>query len=163
MDSSYQKIEQSAVDLVALCPDDLDEILELERQGYATPWSEQVFRDCFRADYRFRGIRVAGKLAGYSIAACIVDEIHLLNLCVGGRHRKSGLGRRLLRHLVTDAAKEGMTRLLLEVRRSNHAAISLYRSEGLAVIGERPGYYPDGRGREDALVMSLELRLSDDV
>ena len=163
MGSSYQQVEQSALDLVALSPDDLDDILELERQGYATPWSEQVFRDCFRADYRLWGVRVAGVLAGFSIGARMVDEIHLLNLCVGHRHRKSGLGRRLLRHLATEASREGVNRLLLEVRRSNYLAIELYRSEGLTVIGERPGYYPDGASREDALVMALDLSATTDA
>lgn len=157
MRQGYQETQDASLELVCLEASDLGDILELERQGYRNPWGESVFLGCFREDYRLWGIRVAGALAGYCIAAYLVDEVHLLNVCVGTRHRKSGLGRRLLRHLAAEGAKEGMSRLILEVRRSNVPAIELYRSEGMSVIGERPGYYPDGAGREDALVMALEL------
>jgi len=43
------------------------------------------------------------------------------------------------------------------VRPSNAAAMSLYESVGFNEIGRRPGYYPASNGREDALVMAMEL------
>jgi ribosomal-protein-alanine N-acetyltransferase len=43
------------------------------------------------------------------------------------------------------------------VRPSNSAAIALYDAEGFNEIGRRPRYYPARNGREDALVMALEL------
>jgi len=45
----------------------------------------------------------------------------------------------------------------LEVRPSNPAAIALYHSEGFNEIGRRPRYYPAKDGREDAIVMAIEL------
>jgi len=47
--------------------------------------------------------------------------------------------------------------VFLEVRPSNAAAIALYHSEGFNEIGRRPRYYPAVIGREDALVMAMEL------
>jgi [ribosomal protein S18]-alanine N-acetyltransferase len=47
--------------------------------------------------------------------------------------------------------------VFLEVRPSNAPAISLYHDEGFNEIGRRPRYYPARDGREDALVMALEL------
>ena len=46
----------------------------------------------------------------------------------------------------------------LEVRASNRPAIALYLSEGFSEVGQRRGYYPDGEGREDALVFARDLR-----
>jgi ribosomal-protein-alanine N-acetyltransferase len=43
----------------------------------------------------------------------------------------------------------------LEVRRSNEAAIQLYRSFGFRTVGVRPNYYADEK--EDALVMVLDF------
>jgi len=47
--------------------------------------------------------------------------------------------------------------VFLEVRPSNPAAIALYEAEGFNEIGRRPRYYPAASGREDAIVMALEL------
>ena len=48
-------------------------------------------------------------------------------------------------------------RIFLEVRPSNPPAIALYQSEGFNEVGRRPRYYPAASGREDALVMAMEL------
>jgi N6-L-threonylcarbamoyladenine synthase len=49
----------------------------------------------------------------------------------------------------------GATRMTLEVRPSNAAAIALYESAGLVAVGERPGYYADTG--EAALIMWGDL------
>ncbi|WP_148861763.1 ribosomal protein S18-alanine N-acetyltransferase [Marinobacter fonticola] len=135
---------------------DLGDVLEIERTGYSHPWSEGVFRDCFRPDYRLWALTGFERLRGYAIVAHLFDEAHLLNLCVAEHSRRSGAGRMLLRFLIKTVFDEGMDRLILEVRRSNAPAIALYESEGFSVIGERPGYYPGTIEREDALVFAVE-------
>nr|WP_284048081.1 ribosomal protein S18-alanine N-acetyltransferase [Marinobacter sp. ATCH36] len=142
----------------ALCEDDLPEVLDIERQGYSFPWSESVFRGCFRPDYRLWALDIGDGLSGYAVVAYMAGEAHLLNLCVAAGQRRSGAGRRLLRHLVAESARDGMSQVLLEVRNSNDGALDLYVSEGFSVIGRRPGYYPGGQEREDALVMALQTR-----
>ena len=47
--------------------------------------------------------------------------------------------------------------MFLEVRPSNPRAITLYESMGFNEIGRRPNYYPAKRGREDAVVMAMEM------
>jgi ribosomal-protein-alanine N-acetyltransferase len=47
--------------------------------------------------------------------------------------------------------------VFLEVRPSNPRAVTLYESLGFYDIGRRPNYYPARRGREDAVVMAMEL------
>lgn len=112
---------------------------------------------CFRPDYRLWALEWGQRLSGYAVVAYMVGEAHLLNLCVAPAKQGNGGGRRLLRHLVLEAARDGMSQVLLEVRASNRAAIDLYAAEGFDVIGRRKGYYPAGREREDALVMALPL------
>jgi ribosomal-protein-alanine N-acetyltransferase len=63
----------------------------------------------------------------------------------------------LLRALLQLARGRGAQRMFLEVRPSNGPAIALYHDEGFNEIGRRPRYYPARDGREDALVMALEL------
>lgn len=143
--------------LRVLAESDLAGILEIERLGYSHPWSDGVFSDCFRSGYTVLGLEQRSRLQGYGVLAALHDEAHLLNLCVRPACRGRGFARQLLRALLKGAAVQGMQRVVLEVRASNQAARQLYLSEGFQVVGERPGYYPDGKGREDALVMALGL------
>lgn len=155
--SVYREVEVGDVAIRSLSQDDLPEVLDIECQGYSFPWSESIFRGCFRPDYRLWALEMCDTLAGYAVVAYMAGEAHLLNLCVAAGQRRSGAGRRLLRHLVAESARDGMSRVLLEVRDSNTSAMNLYASEGFSVIGRRPGYYPGGREREDALVMALPV------
>ena len=47
--------------------------------------------------------------------------------------------------------------MFLEVRRSNIAAIGLYKSLGFFEIGVRADYYRDSQFKEDALVFALDI------
>lgn len=151
----YQDVVDSDFRVRPLTPEDIPDVLAIERQGYSHPWSEAVFLDCFKDSYRLWAACHGGALVGYAIVAYIVDEAHLLNICVHPRLQGEGMGRYLLRHVLATAAHDGMSQLLLEVRSSNEPAIALYQGEGFEEIGRRRGYYPGVGGREDARVMVL--------
>ena len=60
------------------------------------------------------------------------------------------------------AAQQKMPRIILEVRPSNTAAITLYQKLGYEQIGVRKNYYPanlETGSREDALVMAKSIKL----
>src|SRR5260221_3191282 len=91
----------------------------------------------------------------FLLAWLVVDELHILSVATLPAFRRQGMGRALLAACI-DFAREKQVRLvLLEVRRSNSAAIRLYRSFGFATVTLRPHYYADNA--EDAVEMSLEL------
>ncbi len=133
--------------------EELPEVLEIERMAYSHPWTEAVFRDCFRDNYRLWSAEKDGALIGYAVVANLFDEAHLLNLCVHPGLWGRSVGRGLLQHVLAEASRENMCQMLLEVRSSNRPAIRLYSGEGFEDIGCRPEYYPGPDGREDARVM----------
>jgi ribosomal-protein-alanine N-acetyltransferase len=47
--------------------------------------------------------------------------------------------------------------MLLEVRPSNRIALNLYHNMGFCEVGTRKNYYPSHNGREDALILALNL------
>lgn len=155
-DQPYQGIDRLGRIIRPLAHSDIGAVRAIELTGYSHPWSEAVFRECFRPDYRLWALVRDHELQGYAVVAHLFDEAHLLNLCIGRPWQGQGGGRQLLRHLIAQSFDERMCRVLLEVRRSNTSAIGLYQSEGFARIGERPGYYPGSPEPEDALVFSLE-------
>ncbi len=82
------------------------------------------------------------------------DEMHVLTLATSGPFRRQGLGAALLEAGLAAARGRGVRLVLLEVRRSNEAAIQLYRKFGFEQTGVRARYYADG---EDAVEMGLVL------
>ncbi len=141
---------------------DLDAVMAIEVRAYPFPWTRGIFRDCLLAGYPSLLALEDDRPAGYGLLSIAADEAHLLNLCTAPERQSRGLGRHLLRALVRSARDRGAQRIFLEVRPSNPAAIALYDSEGFNEIGRRPRYYPAHAGREDAIVMAMEL-VADDV
>lgn len=144
--------------LLPLSEDRLPEVLDIETRAYAFPWSEGIFRDCLKAGYSNWGVQSrAGTLAAYAVMSMAVGEAHILNLAVDPLLRRQGLARFLLSHLIQVARAAHTTVMLLEVRRSNKAAIQLYHGFGFQQIGTRRNYYPGHDQREDAFVLALDL------
>jgi ribosomal-protein-alanine N-acetyltransferase len=137
---------------------DLPEVAVIERKSYAFPWSENIFRDCLRVGYTCRALDLEGQIVGYGVMSLGAGEAHVLNVCVRDEFRNLGFGRRLMEHLLERAAAAGVHEAFLEVRPSNLSAIRLYQRLGFEQIGIRRGYYQAPDGREDAIVLKLELR-----
>jgi [ribosomal protein S18]-alanine N-acetyltransferase len=136
---------------------DLARVLEIEEAAYAFPWTLGIFRDCVRAGYGCWVLQRDQQIIGYGILNTAAGEAHILNLCIAPEAQGEGHGRHLLRRLVDLARWHRVERIFLEVRPSNPRAIALYHSEGFNEIGRRPRYYPAAHGREDAIVMAMEL------
>jgi ribosomal-protein-alanine N-acetyltransferase len=137
--------------------DDLDAVMQIEARAYPFPWTRGIFRDCLRAGYPAWVLDEDGVLAGYGLLSIAAGEAHILNVCAAPEAQGKGHGRRLVRTLLQQARGRGAQRVFLEVRPSNKAAIALYHAQGFNEIGRRPRYYPAANGREDAIVMALEL------
>lgn len=138
-------------------PEDLDAVSALENVAYEFPWSAGIFRDCLKAGYPCWVLLVDDVFAGYGILSMGAGEAHLLNICVAPAQQGKGLGRRFLLRLLDVARWNAAERLFLEVRPSNPLAKQLYESVGFIEIGRRPRYYPARDGREEAIVMELDL------
>jgi ribosomal-protein-alanine N-acetyltransferase len=145
--------------LLPLREADLDDVMAIEQAVYDFPWTRGNFIDSMHAGYDMRGLWVGDDgLVGYFIAMTGVEELHLLNLSVAPSAQHRGHGRWMLDALRTVAAEHGARQLWLEVRMSNARARALYERYGFLGVGLRRGYYPArGHGREDALVMSLQI------
>ena len=100
-------------------------------------------------------LRLHEEVVGFCNYWLVHDEVHLLNIAIAPARRRQGLARRLMDELLDFARRHECTTVILEVRKSNRAAIELYHSYGFEAVGLRPRYYVEDR--EDALVMSLSL------
>lgn len=132
----------------------LVQVMDIERRAYPFPWTEGIFRDCLKIGYSAWVVTSPrGDVMAYALMSMAVGEAHVLNLCVEPAYHQQGLGRFLLTHLLRLARSAGMEIMLLEVRKSNAAAIALYLGMGFRKLGVRKGYYPAHQGSEDALLL----------
>ncbi|MBE9535692.1 MAG: ribosomal protein S18-alanine N-acetyltransferase [Proteobacteria bacterium] len=138
---------------------DIDEVLAIEEVSFIAPWSRGLFVK--ELENRFSHNLLAKRsgegppgIIGYIVFWDVADETHLLDLAVHPDCRRTGVASLLLEKMLAIAGKGGMRRVILELRRDNDKALSLYGSFCFKEIGLRKKYYSDG---EDAIVMALEL------
>ncbi|MBU0655418.1 MAG: ribosomal protein S18-alanine N-acetyltransferase [Gammaproteobacteria bacterium] len=147
-------------DLLPLRPmtaEDVVNVMAIEERAFPFPWTEGIFRDCIRQGYSCWIYEREGEIAGYAIVMFVLDEMHLLNICIRPEEQGRGLGSALLKTLERIAQGIKVETCFLEVRQSNFSAIRLYLNAGFNEIGQRKGYYPAAIGREDAIVMAKTL------
>jgi len=146
-------------------PDDLEEVMEIERAAFKHPWSPELFRRELEHDWSTILVAVepltsaprgGERIVGFLIHWLVHDEVHILNVAVDAEQRRTGIARALMAETEKRAHMAGASLLTLEVRRSNHAALDLYRSFDYRAVGVRPNYYVDEG--EDAIVMVKELK-----
>ena len=150
-------VVKPVIQVRAMRAEDLTVVSTMEAASYDYPWSHGIFNDCLKAGHPCWVLCVDSAIAGYGILSMGAGEAHLLNICIAPEYRGQGLGRHLLGRLLDIARWNGAERLFLEVRPSNPLAKALYESVGFGEIGRRPRYYPARDGREEAIVMALEL------
>ena len=133
---------------------DISRIEEIERACFRDPWTrtdlEGVVKfSCYQSFLAEEG----GQVCGYGCMIALFETAEIANVAVDLPFRKRGIGRKILLAMHEKAKELGASEALLEVRKSNAAAIALYESEGYIPYGIREKYYGD----EDAVLMRKEL------
>lgn len=136
---------------------ELDEVTSIEDAIYTHPWTRGNFVDSLRAGYQCCVLRQGSELIGYFVLMVAAGEAHLLNLSIAAPRQRAGYGSLLLKEAADHARSLGARSLFLEVRPSNRGAQALYTRFGFKKIAVRRAYYPATEGREDALVLTLQL------
>jgi ribosomal-protein-alanine N-acetyltransferase len=138
-----------------MTPDDLDQVIAIDRVSFSLPWPERSFRfelsdnpaaRCWVAE-------MDGQVIGMLVLWLIVDEAHIATIATKPEYRQQGVARQLMMHTLMSAVEEGAKSAFLEVRESNTVAQAMYRKYGFVESGRRPHYYKDND--EDAILMTL--------
>ncbi len=149
--------------------EDLPRVVEIEKDGFRHPWSRELLERELSHAWSTVLLAIedlpgvpgqapgggAEAIVGFIVFWLVHDEVHVLNIATAREERRRGIGRALMEEAAEAGRRRGATLVTLEVRRSNQAAIALYRALGYRQVGVRPNYYAEEG--EDAIVMVLDL------
>ena len=139
---------------------DVNRVARIERACFADPWSEESFRrllDVAPAIFLVALFPPDQEIVGYVVAFSVSEDAEILNVAVSPEVRGRGLAGQMIDAVLIQLAARGVRTAFLEVRASNQAARSLYKSRGFGEIGRRQRYYR--RPVEDALVLRKFLEV----
>jgi ribosomal-protein-alanine N-acetyltransferase len=141
---------------------DLERILEIAASLQQAPhWPAAAYVAAIDLENTPRRIALVvedltiGSVTGLAVASVLPPEAELETIAVAAEGQRRGLGSLLLESVAKELRSEKVSRLILEVRASNHAALRFYRTQGFEETGRRPRYYADPE--EDAVLMELRL------
>jgi ribosomal-protein-alanine N-acetyltransferase len=141
--------------------EDMPAVMALEKQAFKNPWSAELLQRELQHEWStillVEEEREGGpaELLGLAIFWIVHDEVHVLNVATAPAHRRRGVARAVMDEVLARGKARRCTLATLEVRRSNEAALQLYRTLGFRPVGIRPNYYVDEG--EDAIVMVLDF------
>ena len=142
-------------------PGDAAALALLDKLVNPSPWTENQFADACAAmadgAHSALVVRDDETLLGFVVYSRVLDEASIHNIAVHPTAQGGGLGQALLSTALAEAGRGGARSCYLEVRASNAAARRLYDKLGFQLDGVRRNYYSTAVGREDALLMSLQL------
>lgn len=147
-----------------MIPRDMPEVLEIENESSAFPWSEEDFirrlrqRNCIgmaagpRDDSEWEIERVDG----FMIYELHRTRLHLLSFAVAKDMRRQGVARQMVEELIAKLLPQRRTRIMLEVRETNREAQEFFKSVGFRAVSVLRNYYDDSP--EDAYLMQYRYR-----
>lgn len=135
--------------------EDLDAVARIEKETFSQPWSKAGFAASLaREDTLYLSAFSDGELAGYCGLLQVLDEGEITNVAVKKCFRGQKIASLLMEELLKKGSLRGITFFVLEVRKSNCAAIRLYEKNGFTKAGIRKNFYE--KPIEDAVIMSKQ-------
>lgn len=133
----------------------IEQLAVIEKECFSTPWSENALREELENSYaRFLVAVCDGEVSGYIGAHNILGEVYITNVAVSQKHRRKGMGEKLINSLISLCESENAEFITLEVRESNKPAINLYKKMKFKDVGKRKNFYENPR--EDAILMTYK-------
>tara|TARA_B100001996_G_C18645935_1_gene587410 strand:- start:470 stop:880 length:411 start_codon:yes stop_codon:yes gene_type:complete len=135
----------------------MQDVQNIEASSNLTPWPKKTFLKILENRSISFVIRSNENVVAFCIANKVLDECHLQNIAVVEELRGKGIGTFMLNILFKRARLSDLYRVLLEVRESNEIARKFYEDNGFKEVSVRKNYYKSEKGRENAVIMHLEV------
>ncbi len=136
---------------------DMAEVLDIEREGFEFPWSEDDFIRCLRQRNCIGMVAEHDeRVIGFMIYELHKTRLHLMNFAVARVSRRRAAGTQMIGKLIAKLSSQRRTRILLEVRETNLSAQLFFRRLGFRAVSVLRDFYDDTT--EDAYLMQYRYR-----
>ena len=133
---------------------DIKGILAIENECFISPWKESDLMYELTQNPINKFYVVEDKdIVGFLNFMITFNSATISQIAITKEYRRQGIALKLMEKMFSDLPKAGddvVEFVTLEVRKSNEAAIALYKKCGFEHIVDKKAYYPDG---EDAVYM----------
>ncbi len=131
---------------------DVETVSRIEEETFSKPWSPASFFEMLKSGNTFYIVAEEdGEILGSCGVLQVLDEGNITNVVVKKESRGRGIGTAMLKVLLEEGNKQGISAYTLEVRASNSPAIHVYEKLGFVSEGIRKNFYE--KPREDANIM----------
>ena len=135
-----------------MTPEDVEQVHRIEEACFSIPWSLENFQSIFRYKENYYLTAWADdQIVGFIGLMAVAGEGDITNVAVLPSFRKQGIGDQLVSSMIALAKEKEISKIMLEVRASNEAAIHLYEKYGFEFLCIRKNYYQ--KPTEDANIM----------
>ena len=121
--------------------EDLEQVAELEKSIFSTPWSKAAFSESLQRPYSYFFVAAADEIAGYCGVHNLGGDGEITNVAVAPKYRGQKIAYEMLDFAMAETKKAGVQAFTLEVRVSNTPAINLYEKLGFTSQGVRKNFY----------------------
>lgn len=149
------------LEIIKAAGSDIDAIVGLANRSGLALWSRDDYakaansRDRLLLAARDNAVNVVGFILVQLLCSSgDAVDVEILNIAVDPRVKRKGIGRRLLVAALEMVPTGPESKVLLEVRASNHSAIAFYRRYGFQEQAVRQAYYRDPT--EDAILFGAD-------
>lgn len=99
------------------------------------------------------------ELLGFLLLQVIEDQAEILTFCVCPEFQGQGFGQTILKSVIDDFKDNNGQEMILDVGKSNQAAIHIYTQFNFKPFAIRERYYQSKQGLQtDAVVMKLKIK-----
>jgi ribosomal-protein-alanine N-acetyltransferase len=142
---------------------DMPEVLQIERNSFATAWSDEDFLCCLRQRNCIGMVAEANhQIVGFMIYELHKAKLHILNFAVAPEFRRHGVGKQMVLRLIDKLSQQRRNEILLDLRESNLEGQLFFRTQGFRAVKVVRCHYDDTA--EDAYIMQFRLdRMSDEM
>jgi ribosomal-protein-alanine N-acetyltransferase len=121
---------------------DMVGVLEIEKQSFDYPWTEDEFIRVLRCRYHIGMVAEhEGCVVGFMVYALHKHRLELLNIAVDDRWRRASIGKQFIEKLASKLSVNRRTRIVIDVRETNLTAQLFLSSTGLLATQVIDDYY----------------------
>ena len=130
---------------------DIGQVMFIENTSFIQPWTYQTFKTELNNPRTVLDVIThGGGIVAYSGYNVLPDAYDITKIAVITAYRGRGFGEALINNIISEARKNSVRKVILEVGGRNAPAQKLYEKYGFRRVGLRKKYYENG---DDAILM----------